>query len=77
MHKDPTHFVRGLAGERIHRAEALELLAVDREILAGLVSHLDRRVAFDLSVTDGDLYVTIGGQTFTGRMHRHVLAAAK
>ena len=77
MHKDPTHFVRQLAGERIHRADALELLAVDREILTGLVSQLDRRVAFDLSVTDGDLYVTVGGQTYTGRMHRHVLAAAK
>jgi len=77
MHKDPTNFVRQLAGERIHRAEAVELLAVDRDLLAGLVSHLDRRVAFDLSVSDGDVYVTVGGETFTGRLHRHTLAGAR
>ena len=73
MHKDPTNFVRQLAGERIHRAAELELLAVDREMLSALVSHLDRRVAFDLSVTDGDLYLTVGGETLTGRIERHHL----
>jgi uncharacterized protein YaeQ len=77
MHKDPTNFVRQLGGERIHRAESLELLAVDRELLAGLVSHLDRRVAFELSVTEGDLYLSVGGQTYTGRVQRHLLTAAK
>ena len=73
MHKDPTNFVRQLASERIHRAADVELLAVDRELLAALVSHLDRRVAFDLSVTDGDLYLTVGGETLTGRIERHHL----
>ena len=77
MHKDPINFVRQLAGERIHRAEAVELLAVDRDLLAGLVSHLDRRVAFDLSVTDGDIYVTVGGETFSGRVQRHALAGVR
>src|SRR5215213_9964214 len=41
MHKDPANFVRQLAGERIHRAESLQLLAVDRDLLAGLVERLD------------------------------------
>jgi uncharacterized protein YaeQ len=73
MHKDPTNFVRQLAGARIHRAADLELLAVDRELLSALVSHLDRRVAFDLSLTDGDLYITVGSETLTGRIERHHL----
>ena len=77
MHKDPWNFVRQLAGERIHRAEMVDLLAVDRDLLAGLVAHLDRRVAFELSVTEGDLYLTVGGSTFTGRVERHALASAK
>jgi uncharacterized protein YaeQ len=77
MHKDPTNFVRQLSGERIHRAEALELLAVDRDLLAGLVAHLDRRVAVELSITEGDLYLTVGGKTFTGRVERHPLGAAR
>ena len=29
-HKDPTQFLKGLAGEKIHRAAALELYAIDR-----------------------------------------------
>jgi len=77
MHKDPTNFVRQLAGERIHRADALELIAVDRALLADLVGRLDQRMAFDLSVTDGDLYLTIDGATLTGRMQRHSLVAPR
>ena len=34
MHKDPALFLRSLAGERIHRVEALELYALDRELVA-------------------------------------------
>ena len=77
MHKDPVNFLRGLSGERIHRAESLELLEVDRELLSGLVARLDRRMAFDLSVTDGDLYLTIDGETLTGRVQRHTLAGVR
>ena len=76
MHRDPVNFVRQLAGERIHRAAELELLAVDRELLAGLVRHLDRRVSLELSVTDGDIYATVGGETFSGRVERHPLPVA-
>jgi hypothetical protein len=77
MHKDPSSFLRQLAGERIHRADALELLAIDRELLDALVAALDRRVAFDLSVTDGDLYLTISGRTVSGRVQRYGLAGTK
>ena len=77
MHKDPTNFLRQLAGERIYRSDSLELLAIDRELLEFLVSRLDRRVAFDLSVTDGDLYLTVGGETVSGRVQRYTLAGAK
>lgn len=72
-HKDSTQFLKQLAGEKIHRAEALELYAIDRTLVAALVSHLDRRVAFSLSVTDHELYVSIGSANLTGtvvRLHR-------
>ena len=61
---------RAVAGTRIHRAEAVELHAVDRALLAELAARLDRRMAFDLSVTEGHLYVTIGGETLTGEVVR-------
>ena len=73
-HRDPAALVRQLAGERIHRAEALELYGIDRELLAGLAERLERRTAFDLSVTERQLYVAVGGTTLVGAVERHALA---
>jgi len=72
-HKDPAQLQRQLAGERIHRAEALELYAIDREIIAGLARHLERRTAFDLSVTDRHLFISIGDATLSGAVERVML----
>ena len=74
-HKDPTQFLKQLAGERIHNAQSLELHAIDRALVAALVARLDRRVAFSLSVTERELYLSIGPDTLTGsvvRLHREV-----
>jgi uncharacterized protein YaeQ len=65
-HKDAGQLVRQLAGERIHRADALEIYAVDRALLAELVARLERRMVFALSVTDRHLYVTLGDSTLSG-----------
>jgi uncharacterized protein YaeQ len=73
-HRDPAALVRQLAGERIHRAEALELYGIDRDLLAALAERLERRTAFDLSVTERQLYVTVGGRTLEGAVERHPLA---
>jgi len=70
-HRDPGPIVRQLTGERIHRAEALELYAVDRRLLAELVARLERRMAFGLSVADRHLYVTTGGETLSGVVEPH------
>jgi uncharacterized protein YaeQ len=55
-----------LAGERIHRAEALRIRAVERELIAALVARLDRRMSLDLAVSDNTLYVSLGEETLTG-----------
>jgi len=72
-HKDVGQFLARLNGERIHRAEAIELWAVDRVLLAALAARLDRRMAFSLSVTDRELYLSIGSDTLTGKLVRHRL----
>jgi uncharacterized protein YaeQ len=69
-HKDPTQFLKQLAGERIHRAEELEIYAIDRALVNALVARLDRRVAFSLSITDHELYVSIGTNNLTGTVER-------
>jgi uncharacterized protein YaeQ len=69
-HKAPAQFLKSLAGGKIHRAEALELYAFGPGIVSGLVSRLERRTAFDLSVTDGHLFLSIGGETLSGELER-------
>ena len=73
-HKDPDQLIRQLAGERIHRATALEIYGVDRALLAELVARLERRMVFDLAVTDRHLYVTLGDTTLAGVIRPYTLA---
>jgi uncharacterized protein YaeQ len=69
-HKDPTQFLKQLSGERIHREESLELYAIDRGLVSALVSRLERRVAFSLSITDRELYLSIAEVNLTGALAR-------
>ncbi|MEO2198414.1 MAG: YaeQ family protein [bacterium] len=69
-HKNATQFLRQLAGERIHGAESLELYAIDRVFVDALVARLERRVAFSLSITDRELYLSIGADNLTGAVVR-------
>ena len=69
-HKDPAQFLKQLAGQRIHRADALELYAIERALIGALVQRLERRVAFSVSVTDRELYLSIGSDTLTGAVSR-------
>ncbi len=70
-HKDPAQLVARLQGERIHRAEALELWAFDRGFLTQFISRLDRRMSFRLSISDRHLFLAIGTDTLDGTVVRH------
>ena len=70
MHRDPGQFLRSLAGERIHRVEALELYALDRALVTALSAQLERRMAFALSINERELYLSIGSDTLTGAVRR-------
>ncbi len=73
-HKDVGQWLARLDGARIHRADAIEIWSIDRAFLATLVGRLARRMSFSVSVTDRELYLSIGTDTLTGRLTRHVLA---
>ena len=64
-----------LAGERIHRADELEIVVMDRELLAAMVTRLERRMDIDLSVSERTLYVSIGEDTLTGSLESATLFA--
>jgi len=69
-HKDPAQLLKQLAGEKIHRGEALELYAIDRALISALVERLERRVAFSLSIADRELCLSIGSEMLTGAVVR-------
>jgi uncharacterized protein YaeQ len=73
-HRDVGQLLARLGAADIHRAAEIEILALDRDLVAALVARLERRMAFDLAVTDRHLYLTIGADTLAGAVVRHALA---
>jgi uncharacterized protein YaeQ len=69
-HKDVAQFVARLRGERIHRIEALEVYAFDRDMLTSLENRLTRRMELSLTVTERHLYVSVGQESITGIIER-------
>jgi uncharacterized protein YaeQ len=74
-HKEPRIVLRAYEGQRIHKADAIEFYAVDRELLAALAERLDRRMTVALTVTERELFVSLGEDTYTGRVERVALPA--
>ncbi len=72
-HKDPRILLRGYEGATIHKAAAIDVFSMDRELLDALEPRLDRRVIFSLSVTGGELYLDFAGEVLHGTLTRHAL----
>lgn len=70
-HKEPESVLRQLRGERIHKAEAIEIYSFDRAMLTELGEQLGRRTAFSLSISDRELYLTIGTNTWNSPITEH------
>jgi uncharacterized protein YaeQ len=73
-HREPRHVLQALSAQRIHRSDELELYAIDRSLIDGLVARLDRRNSWELSVTERHVYVAVGGVTIEGGVNRFPLA---
>lgn len=67
-HKDPTQWLRQIAGARIHRADAIHAIAFDRTLIASLAARLDRRMAMSISVADQHMLVAVGSETMEGAL---------
>jgi uncharacterized protein YaeQ len=72
-HKDPAQLLRQLEGERIHKADAVEIFSFDRSLITALAGRLERRMAITVSIADGHLLVALNDGTFEGALTRHHL----
>ena len=70
-HKDPGQLLRQLEGERIHRADEIEIYSLDRTLVAGLAAKLERRMAMGVSVADRHVFVALDGASLDGGVARH------
>lgn len=70
-HRDVEQLLAQYAGKKIHQAAAIPIYALDRRFVEAVAALIDRRTALSLSITDCELYVTIGGQTFNGHLVEH------
>ncbi len=64
--RDPATWLARLAGERIHRAEQIAVQVIDAALVSTLATRLEKRMEFDLSMSDGTLYLSLGDETLTG-----------
>lgn len=72
-HHDIELLKKVLRGQKVHRAEEIEVYAVDPAFLDALEKLIDRTNSWTLARNDGEIYVTAKDQTVTTRLVRHVL----
>jgi len=70
-HRDVRQLLSRLQGERIHRGDEIRIRAFDRTAIETIAALLDRRTSLSLSVTDGELHISLGEQLFTVAMTEH------
>ena len=70
----PIRIILGeLAGKRIHRAPEIAIYAFEPAFVSAVAEAIDRRVDVALSITERELYLDVGGRTFTTTVTEHRL----
>lgn len=72
-HRDARQLLAQLEGHRIHRAADIPLRAFDRAAIDAVAERLERRTSFALTVSGGELHLSLGEQTFVIGMTEHRL----
>ena len=70
IQKDATQWLSGLTAAKIHRADDIELYALDRGLVQQFVAALDRRMSFALSIAGGEIYISLAAATLSGAVTR-------
>lgn len=68
--KNPDELAAAIVERRVHRADAIELFAFDAAFLDAVAVTLDRNNTWDLAVTGGSLYLTIGSALHETQLRR-------
>ena len=72
-YRDIVQLKQQLSGSRIHHAEEIPIYVVERSLLDALIASLERRTTIGIVVTEGQLYIQIGGNSIEGALIEHRL----
>ncbi len=73
-HNDPALLKKAARAKVIHKAESIEIFALEPAFLDALDAAMDRNAKWTLVRTEGTLYVTSGDTSATAAVTRHSLA---
>jgi len=67
-HVELSLLLREASARPIHHVERIEVYRLEPEFLDELAAKLDKNSKFEVVRTDGQLYITLGGQTLNGSL---------
>jgi uncharacterized protein YaeQ len=74
-HHDPALLLAALRGHKVHRVEAIEAYALSSQFLDDVAASVgERGAALELTIADGQLYVTIDARSFSTPLEQFSLA---
>jgi uncharacterized protein YaeQ len=63
-HRDARQLLAQLSGARVHRAGEIPIRAFERSAIEEIARCIERRVSMAVSVTGGELFISMGERTF-------------
>ena len=64
-HRDPRQVMAQFEGQKIHRSAEIPIRMFERNLIEELAGILDRRTSMSISVSQGELYISIAERNFT------------
>jgi len=73
---DPQLLLKEIEGKKVHKLESIEVIALDGSFLDAVAAHIgDRGTKLEVTVSEGELYVTAGGEALQTTLRRVPLLA--
>jgi uncharacterized protein YaeQ len=72
-HKEVHHYLRTLEGQKIYEPHRICIIGLDRAFVGAAAAKVEKRSTMALSITEGTLYVDLGGESFTAPIQRFVV----
>ena len=74
-HRDPRQVMAQFEGQKIHKAAEIPVRTFDRHLIEQLAAILDRRTSMSISVSQGELFISVADQNVTLPIVEHRISS--